>query len=76
MVLVELRPFIFWLLVILLVYVFYRIARRILKNEGRREAIEEKKEDIKETFKEADGIPKVNKDRLQDAAKKVKDFIK
>ena len=76
MVLMELRPIICLVLILTAVYVFYRAARGILKNEGRREEIDEKKEDIKETFTEAKSIPKVNKGKLQNAAKKVKNFIK
>lgn len=76
MILVELRPLIFVLITMALIYGFYRVAKKIIRTESTEEAIEDKKEEIEETLKFANRIPKVNKEKVKDAEKKIEGFIK
>lgn len=76
MIFVELRPLILVLIAMVLIYAFYRIAKKIVRTENTKEAIEDKKESIKETVEFAKQIPKVNEGFVKSAQQKIKDFLK
>jgi len=75
MIFVELRPLLLVLITMVLMYGFYRIAKKIIRTESTEEAIEDKKESIEETIKFSKHIPKVDKGFIKSAQQKINDFL-
>ena len=76
MILVELRPLLLVLIALALIYVFYLIAKKILRTESIKEAIDDRKEEIEETMKFSENLPKIDKNKVSKAADKIKKFLK